>query len=216
MKKKRKAVVVSIIIILLACFLVIIIYSINYNKIDIQQANSGWIIYDKSITNIKENMEAITEPNEVFDWWTLKNFDIEDDEYENTLNSLVASVRMCYLSYTDDGTLYTNSNSLREYRNKKSITRKELEQLNYSMYNEISETGCLTRFTQYNSLLVSNDENLRNEVHNITNKIADLMTNELFLKKDATYDELILRKIIEVHLVEDVSEFLIKEYNRLK
>lgn len=47
-------------------------------------------------------MESITDSNESFDWWILKDFDIEDDEYESVLNLLVADVRMCYLEYTDD------------------------------------------------------------------------------------------------------------------
>lgn len=214
MRKKIKVIIGSIIA-LVMCFLVVIICNTKNTKIDIQQANKVWIIYDKSITNIKENMSAITKPNEDFEWWTLKDINIEDTEYKNTLNSLVASVRMCYLSYTDEGTSLTNSNPIREYRNKKYITKQELEQLNNSMFYELSQ-GCLTRFTQYNSLLVSNDEILRNEVYNITNPIVDFKSYDLFSNKEATYNELVMRKIMEVHLVEDVSEFLVNEYNKLK
>ena len=134
------------------------------------------------------------------------------NNYEKTLNSLVASVRMCYLSYTDDGTLYTNANPIREYRNKKTITKTELKELNYSIYNE----KCFNMFTQYNSLFISHSEELTNEVYNITNKIIDLKANDLFSNHEATYEELLLRKILEVHLVEDVSEYLVKEYDRLK
>lgn len=64
-------------------------------------------------------MSAITNPNEYYEWGTLKDIDTNDIEYKNTLNSLVASVRMCYLEYTDDGTLYTDSNPIRKYRNQK-------------------------------------------------------------------------------------------------
>ena len=71
-------------------------------------------------------------------------------------------------------------------------------------------------FTQYNSLFISHSEELTNEVYNITNKIIDLKANDLFSNHEATYEELLLRKILEVHLVEDVSEYLVKEYDRLK
>ena len=89
---------------------------------DIQLSNQSWDSYDESIKNIKNNMDPITEPNENFFWWSLKDFDIEDNEYEKILNHLVAQVRMCYLDYTDDGTLYTNSNPIRKYREKDIIT----------------------------------------------------------------------------------------------
>lgn len=213
MKRKKKVIIIGIgIIALLSSILSIVIYNANYNSIDIQQANKGWAIYDKSITNIKENMNIITEADGDFEWGRLKDFEIEDKDYEKTLNSLVASVRMCYLSYTDDGTLYTNANPIREYRNKKTITKTELEELNYSMDNE----KCFNMFTQYNSLFISHSEELTNEVYNITNKIIDLKANDLFSNHEATYEELLLRKILEVHLVEDVSEYLVKEYDRLK
>lgn len=213
MKRKKKVIIIGIgIIVLLSSILSIVIYNANYNSIDIQQANKGWTIYDKSITNIKENMSIITEADGDFEWGSLKDFEIEDKDYEKTLNSLVASVRMCYLSYTDDGTLYTNANPIREYRNKKTITKIELKELNYSIDNE----KCFNMFTQYNSLFISHSEELTNEVYNITNKIIDLKANDLFSNHEATYEELLLRKILEVHLVEDVSEYLVKEYDRLK
>lgn len=213
MKRKKKVIIIGIgIIVLLSSILSIVIYNANYNSIDIQQANKGWAIYDKSITNIKENMSIITEADGDFEWGSLKDFEIEDKDYEKTLNSLVVSVRMCYLSYTDDGTLYTNANPIREYRNKKTITKTELKELNYSIDNE----KCFNMFTQYNSLFISHSEELTNEVYNITNKIIDLKANDLFSNHEATYEELLLRKILEVHLVEDVSEYLVKEYDRLK
>ena len=213
MKRKKKVIIIGIgIIVLLSSILSIVIYNANYNSIDIQQANKGWTIYDKSITNIKENMSIITEADGYFEWGSLKDFEIEDKDYEKTLNSLVVSVRMCYLSYTDDGTLYTNANPIREYRNKKTITKTELKELNYSIDNE----KCFNMFTQYNSLFISHSEELTNEVYNITNKIIDLKANDLFSNHEATYEELLLRKILEVHLVEDVSEYLVKEYDRLK
>lgn len=206
---------IIIILIMLTIFFTILICK-NYNqKYDIQLTNQSWTSYDNSIDNIKNNMDLVTEPNENFFWWKLKDFDIEDDEYEKILNSLVASVRMCYLEYTDDGTLYTDSNPIRQYRDKKYITKKELELLNFNMYNEVN-LGCLKRFDNYNSLLISNNDNFRNKVLNLINKIVIIKQSELFTTGDATYNELLLRKTIEVHLIEDVSEFLVEEYNKLK
>lgn len=214
-KNKYIVIIMALILIALSSFLSIIVYKNYDKKIDIQLANQIWTTYDDSIAIIKNNMESITDSNESFDWWILKDFDIEDDEYESVLNLLVADVRMCYLEYTDDGTLYTNTNPIRKYREKEYITSKELEKLNFEMYNEFNQ-GCLKRFASYNSLLISNDEVLRNNVLTKTNKIFRISPIEIFNNKNATYNELLLRKIMEVHYIEDISEFLVEEYNRLK
>lgn len=120
---------------------------------------------------------------------------------------------MCYLGYTDDGTLYTNSNPIRKYREQDFITKKELEKLNFNMLND---TSCLKRFDSFKSLLISNDENLRNIFLSKVNKINNIKNTELFKNNDATYNELLLRKTVEVQYIEYLSEFLSAEYNRLK
>lgn len=212
-KYKYIFIIFSLILIVLSSFLSIIIYKNHHDKIDIQLSNQSWNSYDESIKNIKNNMDLITEPNENFFWWTLKDFDIEDNEYEKILNHLVAQVRMCYLDYTDDGTLYTNSNPIRKYRKKDIITTKELKKLNFDMSNDRS---CINSFDDFNSLLISNDENLRNRFLNRINKINLIKSTELFRNENASYNELLLRKTIEVHYIEDMSEFLVEEYDRLK
>lgn len=213
LKNKYIFVIFLLILIVLSSFLSTIIYINHNNKIDIQLSNQSWDSYDESIKNIKNNMDPITEPNENFFWWTLKDFDIEDNEYEKILNHLVAQVRMCYLDYTDDGTLYTNSNPIRKYRKKDIITTEELKKLNFDMSNDRS---CINRFDDFNSLLISNDENLRKRFLNRINKINLIKSTELFRNENASYNELLLRKTIEVHYIEDMSEFLVEEYNRLK
>lgn len=212
-KNKCLVIIMILILIILSSFLSIIIYKNHNNKMDIQLSNQSWDSYDESIKNIKNNMDPITEPNENFFWWSLKDFDIEDNEYEKILNHLVAQVRMCYLDYTDDGTLYTNSNPIRKYREKDIITTEELKKLNFDMSNDRS---CINRFDDFNSLLISNDENLRNRFLNRINKINLIKSTELFRNKNASYNELLLRKTIEVHYIEDMSEFLVEEYNKLK
>ena len=214
-KNKYIVIILVLILIVLSSYLSIIVYKNCDQKIDVQSSNQIWNAYDDSIATIKNNIEAITEQNENFDLWILKDFYIEDDEYEGILNLLVADVRMCYLEYTDNGILYTNSNPIRKYRDKEFITRKELKKLNFDINNEI-KFGCLKNFDRYNAYLISNDEELRTKVLNKTNKIFRTMGTEIFINPNATYNELLLRKLMEVHYIEDISEFLVEEYNRLK
>ena len=125
MKKK-------VIIILIAITLSIGIFLLIFKEkdINIEETKILWNIYDKNIENIKNNLDPITNPNENFYWWELKDFNIEDNEYQSTLNTLVSDIRMCYLELTDDGTLYTDSNPIRKYRDKKNISNtNEIEEI---------------------------------------------------------------------------------------
>ena len=140
-KNKYIVIIMALILIALSSFLSITVYKNYDKKIDIQLANQIWTTYDDSIAIIKNNMESITDSNESFDWWILKDFDIEDDEYESVLNLLVADVRMCYLEYTDDGTLYTNTNPIRKYREKEYIGSLCKLCINHSICSSISSTS---------------------------------------------------------------------------
>ena len=94
MKKKTLISIGLIALVVITIFISIFIYK-NYNyKIDISQINKSWSSIDSDLASIKSNMDSITESNEDFYWWKLKDFDIEDDDYEGTLNYLVSSIRM--------------------------------------------------------------------------------------------------------------------------
>lgn len=213
MKKKIFLIMFGFIIVL-GGILIFQFFKINKSE-KILVPNELFKIYDQSIQNIKNNMEMITENNEDFDWWVLKDFNIEDKDYEESLNSLVADVRMSYLEYTDEGEMYTNSNPIRNYREKEYITKKELEKLNLDMKEEML-SGNINRFDKYSTLLISQNEELRNRLLDQTEKITKMKQLSIFTNTNSTYSELLLKKIIEVNYVECISEFLVKEYNRLK
>ena len=97
------------------------------NNIEIMNTNDYWTVYDESIKNIENNMNSITKSNADSKWGELKDINTEDKEYIDTLNSLVADVRLCYLGYTDDKKIYNDSNPIRKYRNKNKITKTKLQ-----------------------------------------------------------------------------------------
>ena len=212
--KKELVLIISGFIIGLGVILISQFYKDNKSE-KILTINELFTIYDQNIQDIKNNMEMITESNEDFDWWILKDFNIEDKDYETSQNSLVADVRMAYLEYTDEEQMYTNSNPIRKYREKEYITKKQLEKLNLDMKEEML-SGNINRFNKYSTLLISKDEELRNIFLNQTEKITKMKQLSIFTNTNSTYSELLFKKIIEVSYVKDVSEFLIKEYNRLK
>ncbi len=214
---KKKILFISGIIVLIGVFsfISILIYK-NYNyKIDIQQTNQSWLNIDNNLESIKNNMDSITESNEYFDWWQLKDFDIEDDVYEKFLNNLVMLIRRCYLYYTDDGTYYTDTNPIRNFRDKKYITKKELEKLNYEMNNEV-KFGTIADFENYSEKLLGMPQEVADKVFNKLNTLLLIMPTNLFQNENATYNELLLRKSMEIELIKEISDFLVEEYNSLK
>lgn len=214
MKKKRNL-IITIIIIFLITIITSITLIIKNKTTNIKDTRSLWNIYDINIEKIKNNLDPITLPNEYFFWWELKDFNIEDKEYQSTLNTLLSDIRMCYLEYTDDGTLYTKSNPIREYRDKNKIYKKELETLILEMKYE-SRNGCLDRFNRYSGVLLSSNQEQTDNFLSKLNPLYTFRQTDLFDQANITYNELLSRKIMEVSLIEDLSEFIVSEYYRLK
>ena len=160
-------------------------------------------------------MDLITESNEDFTWWRLKEFNIDDKEYQNTLNNLVSIIRMCYTTYLGDEEYNMSYNAINEFRDKNTITKKQLKKLNEDIYVEIA-TGCLSRFDSIPNLSISNDESLKNKILDKVNYIISIKNSSLFRNKGASYNELLFRKAFEVHLIKDLSDFVVEEYTRLK
>ena len=207
--KKITGVFATFIALLLGIFAIMIYKN---NNIEIMDTNDYWSVYDESIKNIENNMNSITKSNADSKWVELKDINTEDKEYIDTLNSLVADVRLCYLGYTDDKKIYDDSNPIRKYRNKNKITKTKLQNLGSTMKEENeSYSNALEKYT---SLKISNSKELQDRVHNLTNNIIEL-NSKMYATTAISYNELLLRKIYEVHSLEDISNFLVSEYNRL-
>ena len=208
--EKINSVFITFIVLLVGIFSIMIYKN---NNMEIMDTEPYWDIYDISIKNIENNMNSITESNDDIEWGTLKNIDIDDEEYLDTLNSLVTDVRMCYLEYTDEKKMSAEFNSIKKYRNKTKITKRKLLDLNATTKKEVKD--CLTRLEKYNVTTVSNDKELQSRLLTLTNNIIKLNSKMLAIDT-LSYNELLLRKIYELHSVEDMSSFLVSEYSRLK
>lgn len=208
--EKINSVFITFIVLLVGIFSIMIYKN---NNMEIMDTEPYWNIYDISIKNIENNMNSITEPNGDIKWGTLKNLDIDDEKYLDTLNSLVADVRMCYLGYTDEEKMSAEFNSIKKYRNKTKITKRKLLDLNATTKKEVKD--CSTRLEKYNVTTVSNDKELQSRLLTLTNNIIKL-NSKMFAIDTLSYNELLLRKIYELHSVEDMSSFLVSEYSRLK
>lgn len=208
--EKINSVFITFIVLLVGIFSIMIYKN---NNMEIMDTEPYWNIYDISIKNIENNMNSITEPNGDIKWETLKNIDIDDEKYLDTLNSLVADVRMCYLGYTDEEKMSAEFISIKKYRNKTKITKRKLLDLNATTKKEVKD--CSTRLEKYNVTTVSNDKELQSRLLTLTNNIIKL-NSKMFAIDTLSYNELLLRKIYELHSVEDMSSFLVSEYSRLK
>ena len=212
MKKKNKNKKIIIIVLLIAILGISIAIIVNINsKINIETANKNWQIVDNSLKNIKNNMDDITSPNENFEWWELKDFNIDDGDYKSALNSLVADVRMCYMHHNYDS-IYTAGVEFRKFRNKKEITTKELENLNFHLANY----SCLDNLEEYQTILISKDKENSDRFLRKIDDVVLVYNSYFFHNNNAAYDELLTRLIIEIKIAEDLSEFIKTEYERLK
>ena len=205
--KKKKILIGALILIIIS----LVLFK-NYNyKINVVMSNQLWNLYDASISTIENNMELIAEPDEYSDWGKLKDFDIEDDNYEQMLNLVVKEIGYCYMEYTDNSTLDT---TIRKYRFKSYIRKKELEDLKENMSNE---DGCLNRFFYANYMWVNQSTENTQRYFYIFDNIKKLyLYKEATKNNTANYDKLLLQKVTEVHMVADISEYLKNEYIRLK
>jgi len=211
---KNKKIIICLLLVvglILSSYLSITIYKNYDRKINIELANKDWKIIDNSLENIKNNMGPITNPDANFIWWELKDFDIDDEIYKQSLNSLVADVRNCYLYHNHDS-IYTSAIEYKKYRDKKEITSKELENLNFNL----TYASCLDNFDEYQTILIANNEQNTNRFMSKINVINSIYNSNIFQNKNASYNELLTRLIIEIKITEDLSEFIKTEYERLK
>lgn len=206
--KKKIIYLIGIIGILVIIF-ILGLHFYNNRNIALDSNQELWTIYDAYMKNIEMNMEEITSPNEYFDWWELKEFDIKDSYYKQFLNLLVADIRMYYIYSTDSEMMYTHIKILKQYRDKEKIPIRELEILQKALY--VQEL-----WKDYDVFWISEDEELRAYVLEKFEAIISEKPIGLFEKKDLTYEEILSRKIIELSYYSNLSDFVRAEYYRFK
>ena len=171
-----------------------------------------WLAYENSIESIVYNMESITNSEDGEYWTSLKDFDIEDDTYEETLNLFVVDIKECYDEFTLASDKYKDGNPILKYREMESISIRELEQLR----EDITKSTCMTRFDKYNDMKISDDKDIKIRFMKRIEILQEIYINEMLVKNEPSFDTLLTRKIIEASEIEGASAWLRSEYYRLK
>lgn len=208
----KKKIIISIVLLvsIVAGLIFLVLPRVKY--INISSLSNIWTIYEDDLNNIKTNMDSITDPNESFEWWILKDTLDSDNLTIKTYNSLVGDIRTCYLETKAEEANYKYSNILKQYRNTKYISNNELDNINFYMKNE----QCLNNFSTYNNIILSDDEENTSRILNEINKINDLNNTELFKKEELSYDDLLSKEIIKIHAISNLTDWLVIEYNSVK
>ena len=157
-------------------------------------------------------MEAITDSSDGEYWTSLKDFDIEDDTYEETLNLFTVDIKECYDEFTLAREEYKDGNAILKYREMDSISVRELEQLR----EDITKSTCMARFDKYNNMKISDDEETKIRFMKRVEILQELYINEMLVKNEPSFDTLLTRKILEASEIEGASAWLRGEYYRLK
>lgn len=190
------------------------IISSKEEKYDIKDINYLWEIYDQNMNDIKKNMDYITYDTEEWMWWELKDFVIEDFEYQQSLNRLVSDIRLCYYELLEVEEYSAEKYNLLPYRNKKNIIDKELVLL-IEQVNNNQDTN-FERFKNNSFFLISMNEESSKRYTEIVNIYENIKKTELFSKNVSSYEEILIRRIIKSNILKNLSDFLLVEYYRLK
>jgi len=209
LKKNFKILMFAFIIISLV--LCIFIYKNNYK---IKLSEKTWSDYDKSLENIKKNMDEITEDSENWIWWTLKENNITDLDFKNAINSLIGDIRMCYIYSSNDDNYRGNvkSNPLLKYKEEKTITKKQVE----SLQIETKIDYCLEVFEKYNLFMISSDKTIDESFKAQVNKVYELQKSELFKIENPTYDEMVEKEVLKLKKISELTNWLKLEYDKYK
>ena len=83
------------------------------------------------------------------------------------------------------------------------------------MNNEV-KFGTIADFENYSEHLLGMPQEVADKVFNKLNTLLLITPTNLFQNENATYNELLLRKSMEIELIKEISDFLVEEYNSLK
>lgn len=213
-KEKNKNLISGIVGISVLVIIIILCFVVTYK--DAERVNvvddNLWLAYENSIESIVYNMELITYNDDGSYWAGLKDFDIEDDKYEETLNLFTKDIKECYDEFTLANEKYKNGNAILEYREVDSISVRELEQLR----EDITESTCYSRFDKYNDMEISDDEDTKIRFMKRIEILQEIYINEMLVKNDPSFDTLLTRKILEASEIDGASAWLRSEYYRLR
>jgi len=205
MTKRIERVLLLTILLILVGLLSLLIF---HRKISIEEANKLWEIYDQNLEATQKNMNSIAISKDGFIWGEMKNSKIEDIEYQNALNTFLKEMSEWYYFYTTKEETVLNF-SIRRYRNKKTITKKQLQEFNQN-------DDVIIDLTLLNSVYASKNRKTPERFQEKLTEIEEILNTELFTKKNATYEELVFRKVTESSILKNISEWLTAEYYRIK
>lgn len=165
-------------------------------------------IYREKLNNINNNLNS-TSTYIVDHYWQINEFETGDDIYNETLTNIIEDLRTCYDSYTKDNYGNIDLSNIYNYMSKSKIEEWELKYL-----NEKQNKTCLTLLEKYKHQKISSDESISAEFLSNINSLYEVEQSSLFSKKDLTFNELISKSAIELSMVENISNYVTKEYQK--
>ena len=184
---------------------------------DIDDTKELWLIYDMNLEKIANNYQEISEPNEDIVCNTLKDINIDDDYYLDTLNNLLCFIQSYYYDLIEYDEAYHNY--IDEYRNVTQISEVDLMDLNLHLMDQKEIYN--NRLDRFHNIAISESEEKNEIILTIVDEFlkfdngfydfgADYYDIEIF-----TYQELFIHKLVEMEQVVNLSEWLKDEYYSL-
>ncbi len=157
---------------------------------------------DFQINKIEINMNEVANSNDDLKWAELKETNIKDDQLKSTYNLLVSDIRTYYLMYCDLENKTFNNIKILSFKDKTKITDNELLELNNS-------NDYLKKFDKYDSMVLSNDQNLSDKIKKQIKVIIDYSDNS---SKNKTFDEILYEELVNTSKIASLTKWLKMEY----
>lgn len=223
LKEKNKTQRVNRLLIFLILFIIfdllliigIIVGKRSYDKTRFVNTTPGDLnVYLNLTGEIVDNLYNITEGDNV--WYPagqkvimgfgdkLKDFDIEDNEYEENVQLLTNYIYGCYyneININMSGNEFDELQNKVNYIDRKNIKLYELNEIN----NYINESKCIKNIVAVRNKIDNNasDDNIR--LKDYLEKFDAFMQSDLYRKKHKTFEEVINYDLNMLLLVYDLS-----------
>lgn len=184
---------------------------------DIDDTKELWLIYDMNLEKIANNYQEISEPNEDIVCNTLKDINIDDEYYLDTLNTLLCFIQSYYYDLIEYNEAYHNY--IDEYRNVTQISEVDLMDLNLHLMDQKEIYN--NRLDRFHNIAISESEEKNKIVLTIADEFLEFDNGFYDFGADYydveihTYQELFIHKLVEMEQVVNLSEWLKDEYYSL-
>lgn len=209
MKKIGLVVVTLVLAVFVGILFIVDIKEKEY--IDISDSKKLWNLYEINVKEIKKNMDPIAVPNNQFEWFSLVEFDTDDEGYYKMLSDLFFQIRIRYEVLEDDNKFYTDSNIIKKYKDRDKITKEEFNLIQFHAFKD----SCADKYKYYKDRGFNADEENKERFMEKVDEALEIR-DKYYIEEPKTYSEYLYNVILDTEILKNMSKFINEECYRLQ